>query len=231
MIASKTNASKLIKHEREFIWSIYFLLGFGLLWQVLDLFEALRFYGSAPVMAYVNGLIVYGTYRTMHTSSQRFWMWSAAVFLVTFLVEYAGVHTGAVFGQYNYSERVAPLIDGVPLVIGLAWIGAILGAISASFVIIYGVHIHSHLGKALIVGVFVLLFDLALEPMAIALNYWNWGGNVVPIQNYMVWFGIGVIATYFGLKTHAIQIKRSSIAFHGFMAQIVYFFFASQIGS
>lgn len=230
MIASKSKASKLIKHEREFIWSIYFLLGFGLLWQFLGMFEDLRFYGSAPVMAYVNGLIVYGTYRTMPTSSQRFWIWSAAVFIITFLVEYAGVHTGIVFGEYSYSARVAPLIDGVPLIIGLAWLGAILGAISASFVIIYSIHIHSHLGKALIVGIFVLLFDLALEPMAIALEYWNWGGDVVPVQNYLVWFVIGVVSTFIGLKTHAFQIKRSSIAFHGFIAQIVYFFLAAQIG-
>lgn len=110
------------------------------------------------------------------------------LFLVTFGLEVLGVATGLVFGSYHYGEVLGTLILGVPPVIGWNWVLVVLG--------FHGLVLQwlPSLGpwvRILLVGLACVAFDLLLEPVAIALGYWVWPGDTVPLQNYVAW---GLIA-------------------------------------
>jgi putative membrane protein len=45
-------------------------------------------------------------------------------------------------------------------------------------------------------GTILTLFDLVMEPVAIALNYWRWDQGSVPIDNYITWFILSSISGY-----------------------------------
>ena len=46
----------------------------------------------------------------------------------------------------------------------------------------------------------MVVYDFALEPAAIDLNMWDWGGPV-PMQNYIAWLVISLVLTWFDDRT------------------------------
>jgi len=44
-------------------------------------------------------------------------------------------------------------------------------------------------------GILCVILDIPLERAAVALGYWEWYTPVIPIQNYLVWFATGAVAT------------------------------------
>lgn len=114
--------------------------------------------------------------------------WFVPVLLLTFGLEVLGVATGAVFGPYHYSEVLGSLWAGVPPVIGWNWALVVLGVATA---LRSGLPRVPAWGRVVAVGVLCVVFDLLLEPVAIALGYWVWHGGDVPLQNYLAW---GLIA-------------------------------------
>jgi putative membrane protein len=39
-------------------------------------------------------------------------------------------------------------------------------------------------------------FDYLMEPAAIKLGYWVWQGSVIPFQNYLAWFVLGLLFAF-----------------------------------
>jgi putative membrane protein len=135
-----------------------------------------------------------------------FWIFLTACFFVGVGVEIIGVNTSALFGDYHYGKVLGTQVMKVPLIIGINW-----------FIIIYcaGISIHTLLMriinrmpateaaaapklKALSVIVdgatMAVFFDWLMEPVAVKLNYWQWGGNgSVPFYNYICWFLVSVL--------------------------------------
>lgn len=107
-------------------------------------------------------------------------------------IEVVGVATGLVFGNYSYSAALGPKLLDTPLMIGVNWLfliyatGTIANALNAPIII-----------KALSGAVLMLVLDLALEPVAIALNFWEWPGDSVPLLNYAAWFLISFLLLLF----------------------------------
>jgi len=110
------------------------------------------------------------------------------VFLGGFGVEVAGVQTGLVFGSYSYGGTLGLKIAGTPLLIGLNWLMLIymvyhlLQDMKTSFFL-----------KAAIGALMMVAYDLLLEPVAIRLDFWQWGGGAIPLQNYLAWFVISFV--------------------------------------
>ncbi len=105
-------------------------------------------------------------------------------------IELLGVHTGIPFGQYTYTDALSYSVYGVPILIGLAWYLVVVSS--------YGLVLKLFRGKAsplllaLFASIFVLAFDIVLEPFATSVfNYWIWEGNVIPKSNYVSWFVFG----------------------------------------
>jgi putative membrane protein len=119
-----------------------------------------------------------------HTDfSYRFIAFALVSFLAGYFVEVAGVHTGLIFGNYQYGEALGFKIWQVPLLIGLNWL-----------VLVYCTGVISHklpvpvMVKIITGALLMVLLDYLIEPVAIKHDWWAWQGNKVPLQNYAGWF-------------------------------------------
>jgi len=142
--------------------------------------------------------------------------WILVVVLFTLAIEILGVKTKLIFGEYEYGNVLGIKIYDVPIIIGFNWALIILGAIQISEKYIDKKYI------AIIVSSFLaVLFDFILEPVAVKLVYWSWKGNNIPVQNYLAWFVISLLASflYFILK---IKINSSLPKIY-FIVQIIFF--------
>ena len=108
--------------------------------------------------------------------------------LMGFFVEVAGVLTGIVFGEYSYGGALGFKIMGTPPLIGLNW----LMLIYAVYLIMNKLQIHVIL-KVSLGAALMVVYDIIMEPVAINLDMWSWGGITIPIQNYIAWFVISVV--------------------------------------
>lgn len=114
-------------------------------------------------------------------------VWIAVTSGVTFLLEAAGVHTGAIFGDYSYGDVLGASLFSVPLVIGFNWVLVVLGGLRAVQNLPGWAAVPSAAG-------ITVIFDWILEPLAIRLGYWSWNWDGVPPRNYLAWFIISMFA-------------------------------------
>lgn len=117
-----------------------------------------------------------------------FGLYCGVAFLSGFFIEVAGVHTGLIFGDYAYGPALGFQIARVPLVIGTNWLmltylcGSVIDRLDIST-----------FGKVLLAAGLMTLLDFLIEPVAIRLNFWQWQGDTVPIQNYVAWYIISAL--------------------------------------
>ena len=117
-----------------------------------------------------------------------FWLYCVVAFMVGFLVEVAGVQTGIIFGEYFYGNALGFKVAEVPLVIGTNWLmlsylcGSLTDRLSAPIIV-----------KVLIAAGLMTLLDFVIEPVAIRLDFWQWQGGIIPLQNYLAWYGISAL--------------------------------------
>lgn len=172
----------------------------------------------------------------VYTQAQKKWpfyLFAAVCFLVGMATETIGVNTGKLFGNYYYTPVMGPQLNNVPYLIGINW-----------FVVVYcscvftqhinnwiedkylqrGVIVNPWLQKISFVfdaALLTTLYDVALEPVAIELNFWHWNNTVIPFFNYACWFGISaVLAVLFKLLP---PIKHNQFAIHLFIIQYLFF--------
>jgi bisanhydrobacterioruberin hydratase len=112
----------------------------------------------------------------------------ALIAILGYLVEVVGVLTGEVFGEYTYGRALGVKLFDTPLMIGINWI-----------MLIYCVHtMFENLKwpwwtKVLTGASIMVVYDIIMEPVAIRLDMWSWGGGDIPIQNYIAWFVISLV--------------------------------------
>ncbi|MEE4177658.1 MAG: carotenoid biosynthesis protein [Bacteroides sp.] len=140
----------------------------------------------------------------------------ALIAILGYLVEMAGVATGLVFGEYQYHDVLGFKVFGTPLIIGINWLLLIYA--------VYGIFekqmLHP-LVKIVAGASLMVAYDIILEPVAVALNMWTWGGGDIPLQNYLAWF---VISLVFLTIMHLARIRTNNpIARHMYLVQFVFF--------
>jgi putative membrane protein len=135
----------------------------------------------------VTSFAVFFTF--FHRVNKNFFFWFFLTFVSTFILEVVGVKTGLIFGNYTYGNVLGPHLMDVPVIIGINWALIIIGAILISAKLT-----KNKILMPLLAGLFAVTFDLVLEPVAIKLNYWNWEGGNIPLQNYIAWFVIGTFS-------------------------------------
>jgi len=120
---------------------------------------------------------------------KKFYIFGIASFLTGMLVEIIGVQTGLLFGDYAYGSVMGVKFFGVPLLIGLLWFVTVFGAGHLTQ-LLFGRAVKSPYTKSVIAALITTLFDVLLEPGAIALGYWRWFSDQgeVPLFNYVCWF-------------------------------------------
>ncbi len=114
---------------------------------------------------------------------------------LTWLVEWLGQDTGAIFGVYAYSDALQPQLGGVPLLIPLAW-GMMLFPALAVGVRLLSAGAAASRWRPVFLGVLGGLaftaWDLYLDPQMVAFGLWTWeetGGYFgIPWQNFAGWW-------------------------------------------
>lgn len=132
------------------------------------------------------------------------------------VVEWIGVHTGWLFGDYAYGMNLGPKLIGVPYVIGLNW--AMLVMCSASLVQGWKVHV---VFKAIAAAGLMTFLDFLMEPVAIKSDFWHWNSPEIPIFNYVCWFLISfvLLAFYFSFG----EVKSNKVMNRLFAILLIFF--------
>lgn len=137
-------------------------------------------------------------------------------FITGFGVEVLGVHTGLIFGDYHYGATLGWHLAKVPLIIGANWF--LLVYASGSLVDRW----FKPLWLKVIVGATLMTgLDFLIEPVAMRLDFWDWKNGIVPVQNYVAWWGVSALLH---LAFHRLPFpKKNKLAFTLFGMQITFF--------
>lgn len=137
----------------------------------------------------------------------RFTGWALIVLVGSFLMEWLGVKTGAIFGEYHYTSLLGYHLDGVPVVIAMNW-----------FVLVYGcIEVCSRItknkwAKIIFVAVMMTAIDVLLEKVAARFHFWVWANEKIPAENYIAWFALSFV---FALLYEELKVKtKNPIAIH-----------------
>ncbi|WP_150268246.1 carotenoid biosynthesis protein [Paenibacillus tepidiphilus] len=152
---------------------------------------------------------------------RSYFFWSAAmIWLGGMAVEWFGVHTGHLFGSYEYSDILGPLLLSVPVTLGFAWIAVICNAVLLSRD--FGqTGWRLKLLRALQVGFWTVLLDLVLDPVAHARGFWSWEGGgwfyQVPLSNFAGWLIAGSILSLFlpAVSLTKLTVRRGTRLYQG----------------
>ncbi|MGB0932775.1 MAG: carotenoid biosynthesis protein [Lishizhenia sp.] len=127
----------------------------------------------------------------------KFYLALFSVFSIGIFVEWIGIHTGYLFGNYAYGANLGVKLDGVPLIIGVNW--AVLTICSCRLAVV--VVKENLFLKSLVSAGLMTALDFLIEPVAIVSDYWTWSGDI-PAYNYLCWFIISFVIhiAWFKLK-------------------------------
>jgi putative membrane protein len=128
-------------------------------------------------------------------------------FFTGMVAEWIGIHTGLLFGDYQYGENLGLKIYGVPLIIGVNW--GVLSVCSCS--IIFFIRVPSWF-KAFLSAAIMTLLDFLIEPVAIVSDYWTWNSPEIPFYNYFCWFIISLPLHWIYFKLGLAEKSKTAIA-------------------
>lgn len=171
------------------------------------------FIDLTPFNLILTSFIVWS--RTKTYNKKWFWtlFWS---FTIGFVIEALGVHTGVLFGQYEYGATLGFKILDVPLIIGLNWY--FLSYITYSISSRYS---RNKTVRAIIAASVMVFLDFLIEPVAMYLDMWDWKDGIVPLQNYLMWWITAFVIQLILQKVNPRKSYRYSIAI--FAIQFVFF--------
>ena len=115
---------------------------------------------------------------------------------LAWLVEWVGSTTGIPFGEYHYTQALAPLLGGVPLIIPIAW----LMMLPAAWAVATAVTRQSSGWRFVLVSAAAFTaWDLFLDPQMVGWGYWVWAEPGayfgIPLVNYAGWFVASALIT------------------------------------
>ena len=143
--------------------------------------------------------------------------WKALViYSAGFIVEIAGVNTGLIFGSYSYGPTLGPQLFYTPLIIGVNWLMLVYASL-----VITSRFFEKRYFRVILAAVLMVVYDFALEPSAIDLDMWDWGG-AVPMQNYLAWLVISLVLVWFADRTGMVN-RQNKIAAPLFFVQLGFF--------
>ncbi len=166
-----------------------------------------------PVNLLISLVVILLGYHELNVMA---WIAFLVAYLIGFAIEVVGVNTGIPFGSYWYLDALGIKLAKTPLLIGVNWLILVAGtnAIAA------GTSLPS-LGKAALGALFMVGLDLLIEPVAPEMNMWAWDAEMVPIQNYLAWFGIAFCIHWIW---NALPFQRANkVAVSLYIIQVVFF--------
>ena len=113
----------------------------------------------------------------------HFFLIGLIIFICGWTIEWGGVHTGILFGEYKYGYPLGYQLQDVPIIIGVNWFILSLASRTVMQFVFSNVWLISVTS-----AISMCLLDLLIEPVAVKFGFWQWNNNVIPLQNYFMWF-------------------------------------------
>lgn len=174
-----------IMYRVYLIWFIVglFLVGFNLIPSWLEWANSV-FLILAGIVAMQYAIATFGLCKGI--------LLTALIGISTFTIEGVSAHYDIFFGSYDYTTLFPPLIAGVPIGIGFAWIVMIMAGHAMT------IHIKSVLLRVVLAALYVVALDLLLDPVAyVVKHYWIWTSDSpyygIPFSNFAGWFIIAIV--------------------------------------
>lgn len=108
----------------------------------------------------------------------------------SFFIELVGINTGFPYGEFSYGIELGPMLFGeVPLGLPIFFIPLVVNAYLL-IILLLPEKTEKFIQRLLTVIGTVLLLDLVLDPAAVGINFWSYGGGLyygVPLSNYLGW--------------------------------------------
>jgi putative membrane protein len=149
-------------------------------------------------------------------ADMKIYLTGLGICLLGYLVESVGVNTGVIFGDYIYGQTLGIKLWNTPLMIGINWLLLIYSCWTLTGIFTGNRWLRYLSGSALMV-----LYDIALEPVATRVDMWNWYDKPVPFQNYIGWFFISMIL--FIILDRSVGNVKNKIASALFIIQFMFF--------
>ena len=138
-------------------------------------------------LALTFGLLIWGN----DDFSINFFKIISVLFLIGFFIEVIGVYSGLLFGEYHYGKTLGFQFLGVPLIIGVNWVLLVMSSFAVS-----SYFFSNSIFKVVLSSIIMVLLDLMIEPVAIRLDFWHWQAEVIPLQNYLMWFLVALLMNW-----------------------------------
>lgn len=148
--------------------------------------------------------------------STAFFLGFSGVALFGFFVEYLGLKTGWIFGNYWYGEALGIKRAGVPLSISLNW-----ALLLSSGLLTVNEKIPNRLLASVLTALIVTGLDLIMEQVAPQLDYWYFKDGWAGLHNYLGWFLVSFSGAY--LFHHSLIKGNSRIAKYLLLLQFLFF--------
>ncbi len=205
--------------------ALYFFLFAGGLWHVLGVFQTAMRILAAPLLIALSIIVFFVTLKILDNKNIRllFVGWAMLVIIGSFAIEWIGVKTGKIFGHYTYGETLQPILFGVPIAIGFAWLCMLLTSTAVVQRILPRFPNYHFIIQAFSISLLMVLFDLVMEPAAMKLGYWTWLDGLIPIQNFIAWFGISLLFAVMAVPIRLFEAKLPPFVYHAYLAQLIYF--------
>lgn len=127
-------------------------------------------------------IVILCSHRPMES---KFILFALLITMSGFVLEWIGVHKNWVFGTYHYGQTLGLKLDAIPLIIGVNWFLLIY----STGVLMQRSRIRSVVIRVVAGAIILVLLDLLIEPVAQHFDYWHWANGIIPLKNYLGWFG------------------------------------------
>lgn len=173
--------------SKKLAFSVAVLLIFHLvgIWGLVFSGNAAYYQQLTPLNLLLTNILLFINHQAFN---RNFLFFAGLTFLVGFLAEVVGVHTGWLFGEYAYGQALGLKLWNVPLLIGLNWVMLVYctGAVARKW-------FKNFLGAAFTGATLMTLLDFLIEPVAMRYDFWTWQSNQIPVYNYACWFGLAFL--------------------------------------
>ena len=166
----------------------------------------------SPVMLLLTTVYLFLDYRQWRS---RDFLMAGFIFLISYLVEAVGVNYGFIFGNYTYGNNLGPKIFGTPLIIGLNWFLLTVASVEIIRPMAKSKWLRIFLG-----GVFMVLWDLMMEPIAPKMDFWEFETSA-GLHNSVGRFGLAILCQIiWQWRDQTPIVERGR---HVFFSQLIFF--------
>ena len=195
---------------KAFLYVFYLVGVIGLMWEM----SRPLFLKLTPVALLLSFFVLGIFYQ--HTFKLKTYVTFLLIYVLSFVIEAIGVHSGAIFGNYHYGSGLGIKLFDTPVMIGINWLMLIY--VTAS--VVDKLKLSTSL-SILLASIGMVIYDMVLEQMASVMDMWYWQNNHIPVQNYISWFVISVV---FQTILKMMQVRTDNkLAVTVFVCQFLFF--------